>query len=49
MNTINKIVKHVSLNIEKVRKGQNEKQKRFDKVSSEWGVKRTKKNKNSNW
>lgn len=49
MNKVNNMIKNVRSSIEKVRKEQSDKQKRFEKVSSEWGVKRTKKNKKSNW
>lgn len=46
---MNKMIKEIKANIESIRKEQSEKQQRFEKVNSEWGVKRKKKNKKSNW
>ena len=44
-----KLIKEIKSNIENIRREQSDKQQRFEKVNTDWGVKKTKKNKKTNW
>ena len=37
---MNKMIKEIKSNMESIRKEQSNKQQRFEKVNSEWGVKK---------